>query len=86
MTEHHLDDTVTHNYWDREVDVRLEIESGDVVVIECAEPVGQVTPTWTDDDFAQADPSLAHTLSGAIYVKGARPGDTLEIDIVSMKE
>ena len=42
-----------------EVDVRLEIESGDVVVVECAEPIGQVTPTWTDDDFAGADPSLA---------------------------
>ena len=85
MTEHHLDDTVTHAYWDREVDVRLEIESGDVVVIECAEPIGQVTPTWTDGDFATADPSLAHALSGAIYVKGARPGDTLEIDILKME-
>ncbi len=69
----------------REVDVRLEIESGDVVVVECAEPIGQVTPTWTDDDFARADPSLAHALSGAIYVKGARPGDTLEIDILKME-
>ncbi len=85
MTEHHLDDSVTHAYWDREVGVRLEIESGDVVVIECAEPIGQVTPTWTDEDFAAADPSLAHALSGAIYVKGARPGDTLEIDILSME-
>ncbi len=59
MTEHHLDDTVTHAYWDREAHIRLEIESGDVVVVECAEPIGQVTPEWTDDDFASADPSLA---------------------------
>ncbi len=85
MTEHHLDDTVTHAYWDREVDVRLEVESGDVVVVECAEPIGQVTPTWTDDDFAGADPSLAHALSGAIYVKGACSGDTLVIDILKME-
>ncbi len=85
MTEHHLDDTVTHAYWDREVAVRLEVESGDVVVVECAEPIGQVKPTWTDDDFAGADPSLAHALSGAIYVKGASPGDTLEIDILKME-
>lgn len=34
MTEHHLDDTVTHASWNREVDVRLEIESGDVAVVE----------------------------------------------------
>jgi hypothetical protein len=31
MTEDHLDDTVTHAYWSREVDVRLEIESGDIL-------------------------------------------------------
>ncbi len=85
MTEHHLSDEVVHPYWDREVPVRLEIESGDVVVIECAEPIGQVTPSWTNEDFAEADPSLAHALSGAIYVKGAQPGDTLEIDIVDMR-
>ena len=23
-------------------------QSGDVVVVECAEPIGQVTPAWTD--------------------------------------
>jgi len=34
---------------------------------------------------ADADPSLAHALSGAIYVKGAGPGDTLEIDILQME-
>lgn len=85
MTEHHLDDSVTHAYWDRAIDVRLEIESGDVVVVECAEPIGQVTPTWTEDDFARADPSLAHALGGAIYVKGARPGDTVEIDILKIE-
>jgi len=84
MTEHHLDDSVVHPYWDRDVDVRLEIDSGDVVVIECAEPIGQVEPDWTDDDFAAADPSLAHALSGAIFVRGARPGDTLEIDFLEL--
>ena len=76
---------MTHAYWDREVGVRLEIESGDGVVVECAAPIGQVTPTWTDDDYANADPSLAHALSGAMYVKGARPGDTLEIDVLQME-
>ena len=57
-----LEGLVTYDdraYWDREAHIRLEIESGDVVVVECAEPIGQVTPEWTDDDFASADPSLA---------------------------
>jgi hypothetical protein len=31
MTEYYLDDTVTHGYWSREVDVRLEIKSGDIL-------------------------------------------------------
>ncbi len=35
--------------------------------------INRTPPAWTDEDFAGADPSLAHALSGAIYVKGARP-------------
>lgn len=84
MADHHLDDSAPHAYWDRDVDVRLEIESGDLVVIDCAEPLGQVTPTWTADDLAKTDMSLVHALTGAIYVKGAHPGDALQIDIVKM--
>lgn len=85
MAEHHLDDSVTQPFWDNSVEPRLEIDPGDVVVFECAEPVGQLTPESTDDDLANLDFSLIHALNGSVFIKGAEPGDALEVEIVDMK-
>ncbi len=84
MAEHHLDDSVTQPFWDNSVEPRLEIASGDTVVIECAEPAGQVTPEWTANDLAQADRTKIHALTGSIFVGGAQPGDVLEVEILDM--
>ena len=35
---------------------RLTIDPGDTVVIDCAEPLGQVTPDWTHEDLGRFDP------------------------------
>lgn len=85
MTEHYLDDSITQPFWDNAVEPRLHIASGDTVVIECAEPVGQITPNSTADDLAQLDFSKVHALTGSIYIKDAAPGDTLEVDILAMQ-
>jgi acetamidase/formamidase len=85
MTEHYLDDSVTQPFWDNSVEPRLEIEAGDTVVMECAEPSGQVTPDWTAQDLAGRDMSKIHALTGSIFVKGARPGDVLEVEILDMQ-
>ena len=80
MTEHYLDHSVTQPFWDNSIEPRLEIDPGDTVVIDCAEPCGQVTPDWTSDSFAHYDPSKSHALTGSIFVKGAMPGDALEVE------
>ncbi len=85
MTEHYLDDSITQPFWDNSVTPRLEINSGDTVVMECAEPVGQITPDSTAADLANLDFSKVHALTGSIYVKGATPGSTLEVEILDMK-
>jgi len=85
MAEHFLDDSVTQPFWDNSVEPRLEIEPGDTVVFDCPEPCGQVTADWADDDLAQIDFALIHALVGSVYVKGARPGDALEVDVLDMK-
>ena len=85
MTEHYLDDSVTQPFWDNSVQPRLRIEPGDVVVIECAEPVGQLSPDSSHDDLAELDFSLVHALTGAIYINGAMPGDALEVEILDMR-
>lgn len=85
MTEHRLDDSAPQPFWDNSVTPRLTIEPGDTVVIDCAEPIGQVRPDWTDDDFALADPSLAHALTGSIAVAGAEPGHVLQVEILDIR-
>jgi acetamidase/formamidase len=85
MAEHYLDDSVTQPFWDKSNPPRVEIEPGDTVTFECPEPCGQVTPEWNDQDLANIDFSLIHALIGPVYVKGAKPGDALQVDVVELK-
>ena len=85
MAEHYLDDSVTQPFWDNSVTPRLTIDPGDVVVIECAEPVGQLSPDSNSEDLANIDFGLVHALTGSIYVNGASVGDSLEVEILDMQ-
>jgi acetamidase/formamidase len=85
MAEHYLDGSVTQPFWDNAVEPRLEIESGDTVSFDCPEPCGQVTPQWTDDDLANIRFDPIHALVGSVYVRGAEPGDALQVEILDME-
>ncbi len=86
MKQHFLDGSVTQPFWDNSVEPRLEINPGDVVVFDCPEPTGQMTPDWTVDTLVQDyDHSLAHALIGSVYVKGAQPGDALEVEVLDFQ-
>ena len=85
MAEHYLDDSVTQPFWDNSVAPRLTIDPGDSVVIECAEPVGQIRPDSTAEDLANLDFALVHALTGSIYIEGAAVGDALEVEILDMR-
>lgn len=85
MAEHYLDDSRPQPFWDNAVEPRLTIEPGDTVVMECAEPVGQITPQSTAEDLANLDFGKVHALTGSIFINGARPGDVLEVEILDMR-
>lgn len=86
MAEHYLDDSVVHAFWDNSYPARLEIESGDTVIFECREAVdGQVTPESGHEALADLDFSRIHPLTGPVLIKGAGPGDTLEVEILKME-
>lgn len=85
MAEHHLDGSVTQPFWDRSVEPRLAVASGDTITFECPEPCGQVEPTWTSEDLVNLDFSKVHAVVGSVYVDGAEPGDALQIDILDMQ-
>ena len=85
MAEHHLDGSVTQSFWDHTVEPRLVIRSGDTVVFDCPEPLGQVTPEWVHEDMANLDKDLILALVGSVFVEGAEAGDTLQVEILDMK-
>jgi len=84
--EHVLDKGKVHHKWDKRNPPAIEIESGDTVHCETVEVTNdQVTPgcpasVLTNIDFAQLYP-----LAGPIFVKGAEPGDILDVEILRLQ-
>lgn len=82
MAEHFLHAEPTHSRWNHAIEPRLAIESGDTVHLECVDSTGgQVSRASSLQDFLAIDRSRIHALTGPIFVAGAEPGDTLEIQI-----
>jgi acetamidase/formamidase len=86
MTEHRLSAEPTHSVWDRSLAPRLHIEPGDEVAFECVDASGgQVYPAMTTAQYLTIDRTRVHALSGPVWVKGAEPGDVLEVDVLSTR-
>jgi len=86
MAEHTLSAEPTHSRWNRDLKPRLWVEPGDVVHMECLDASGgQVMPESTVQDFLGIDRERIHALTGPIGVKGAEPGDVLEVDVLGVR-
>ncbi|MEM7801308.1 MAG: acetamidase/formamidase family protein [Chloroflexota bacterium] len=85
MSEHYLDDSEIHDVWDHTIEPRLEIEPGDTVVFECREASNlQITPETDLQGFINRERGGGHPLNGPVFVKGAKPGDTLVVEILKL--
>ena len=85
MTEHHLDDSGPHAFWDRELPPRVTIDRGDTVVFETLEGTGQVTPETGAEVVGALVEELIHPLTGPVAVSGAEPGDALVVEVLSLE-
>ena len=84
--EHVMPAGRVHTKWDNTLPPALEIEPGDVVICDLAEVSGsQLTSTSTAADLAGMDMDRLYPLAGPVFVKGARPGDTLEVEIQDLR-
>jgi acetamidase/formamidase len=64
---------------------RLDVDSGDVVHVECVDSSGsQVQPGTSVSEFLGIDRGKIHALTGPIAIHGAEPGDVLQIDILEV--
>jgi acetamidase/formamidase len=86
MATFRLDDTAPHACWDNSLEPRLEVRSGDTVVFETLEAsAGQITPTSKHAALKTLSFDSIHPLTGPVFVKGAEPGDTLEVDVIGLR-
>jgi acetamidase/formamidase len=86
MAEHHLTRDRVHTKWNRDLPPAIEIEPGDVVVFETQDVSGgQIQPGAPAGALSAIDFSRIHPLTGPVYVKGARAGDVLEVQILDVQ-
>ncbi|MDQ2997109.1 MAG: acetamidase/formamidase family protein, partial [Chloroflexota bacterium] len=84
--EHTLDRSKIHYKWDNSFPPAIEIESGDTVHCDTEEVSdGQIKPGMPASILGNLDFDRLYPLAGPIYVKGAEPGDILEVEILRLQ-
>jgi formamidase len=74
-----------HNRWHPDIPPIVEVDEGEEVSLETRDALdGYLTPRSTEADFAALEAGPIHPLTGPVLVKGARPGDLLEIEFVDV--
>jgi acetamidase/formamidase len=82
---HYLPLDQVHFTWDTDNEPVLTVASGDTVVMQTRDVSdNQITPESTADAIASLDWDRVYPLAGPIAVEGARPGDTLGVEIVDL--
>ncbi len=77
---------VGHNRFHPDIPPVLEVDEGEEVVMETRDALdGQIPPDATVSVFDAIEAGAIHPLTGPIYVKGAEPGDALEIEFLDIE-
>ena len=75
-----------HNRWHEDIEPVVEVDPGDTVVYETRDAFdGQLNRESTAEDVENLDLSGVHPLTGPVFVKGAEPGDLLEVKLVAVE-
>lgn len=64
----------------------LTVKSGDIVDFDCLDASnGQITDSSTVEALSRLVFSQLDQVNGPVYVAGAEPGDTLEVEVISIE-
>jgi acetamidase/formamidase len=86
MTEHVLERGRVHYKWDNRLAPAIEVAPGDVVHFETEEVTdGQVTPGCPASKLGALDFDRLYPLAGPVFVRGAEPGDVLEVEMLELR-
>ena len=73
-----------HNRWHPGLAPAFEVGEGEELTLECDEGLGgQFTRDSTHEHVGRLDLGLGHPLTGPVFVRGAEPGDVLEVELVA---
>src|SRR6267154_852999 len=76
---------VGHNRYHPDIAPVAEVGEGEEIALETRDALdGQITPQTTIADFPGLDAGAVHPLTGPVFVKGATPGDLLEIEFTDI--
>jgi len=74
-----------HYKWSRSHRSVLSVDPGDTVTFEINDVASwQITEDWNSADLNKLDASKLYPLAGPVYVRGARPGDALVVDVLDV--
>jgi len=76
---------VGHNRFHPDIVPVVEIGDGEEIALDTRDALdGQITPETTVADFPELDAGAVHPLTGPVFIKGAVPGDILEIEFTDI--
>ena len=74
-----------HNRWHPDIPAVIEVDQGEEVVLQTRDALdNQILPSWTSEDLSNMQSGAAHALTGPVWVKGAKPGDLLEVEFLDI--
>ncbi len=74
-----------HNRFHPAIPPIVSVDEGEEVVLPTRDSVdGQLGPSTTEADMAGMEAGAIHPLTGPVFVKGARPGDVLEVEFLDI--
>ncbi|KAJ7758014.1 Formamidase [Mycena metata] len=83
MSIHAVKRSQCHLAWDNSIAPVLRVKSGEIVTFDCLDASnGQITPDSTVDAIKSLVFSQLDQVNGPVFVEGAAPGDTLQIDVL----
>lgn len=86
MSIHSLRRECANLAWDNSIPPALHVKSGDEITFDCLDASnGQVTPESTVASLGTMNMAALDQVNGPVFVEGAEPGDTLQVDVLRIE-
>src|SRR5205807_5619765 len=74
-----------HNRWHPDIAPIVEVGPGEELALETRDANDlQIGPRTTAKDLERLERTVAHPLTGPVFIKGAAPGDLLEVEYLEI--